>query len=96
VNIAVVGSVNLDLVAHVERLPEPGETVTGASFERHPGGKGGNQGLAAARLGAEVSLVAAVAVDDLADEVLSALEEAEVDLSGVQWVGEPDVHTGSP
>ncbi len=93
-NIAVVGSVNLDLVARVERLPEPGETVTGASFERHPGGKGGNQALAAARLSAEVSLVAAVAVDDLADEVLSALEEAEVDLSGVQWVGEPDVHTG--
>jgi ribokinase len=94
VNIAVVGSVNLDLVARVERLPEPGETVTGATFERHPGGKGGNQALAAARLGAEVSLVAAVAVDDLADEVLSALEEEEVDLSSVHWVDEPEVHTG--
>jgi ribokinase len=94
VNIAVVGSVNLDLVARVERLPEPGETVTGAEFERHPGGKGGNQAVAVARLGAAVSLVAAVAVDDLADEVLADLEEAEVDLSGVQWIGEPEAHTG--
>jgi ribokinase len=94
VNIAVVGSVNLDLVARVERLPEPGETVTGAEFERHPGGKGGNQAVAVARLGAAVSLVAAVAVDDLADEVLADLEEAEVDLSGVQWIGEPKAHTG--
>jgi ribokinase len=93
-SVAVVGSVNLDLVATVERLPEPGETVSGAEFERHPGGKGANQAVAAARLGADVRFVGAVAVDDLADEALSGLEEADVDLSAVQWVGEPDVHTG--
>ena len=52
--------VNLDLVARVERLPRPGETVTGAAFERVPGGKGANQAVACARLGADVTLVCAV------------------------------------
>ena len=93
-SIAVVGSVNLDLVARVDRLPRPGETVTGASFERHPGGKGANQAVAAARLGASVRFVGCVAVDDLADEALSGLEEEGVDLESVAWVDEPEVHTG--
>jgi len=86
--------VNVDLVARSERLPRPGETVSGASFERFPGGKGANQAVAAARLGADVSFVGAVAVDDLADEALAGLEEAGVDSSGVTWIGEPGVHTG--
>ena len=55
-SITVVGSVNLDLVARVERLPRPGETVTDATFERVPGGKGANQAVACARLGADVTL----------------------------------------
>lgn len=92
--IAVVGSVNLDLVARTERLPRPGETVTGASFDRVPGGKGANQAVAAARLGAEVRFVGMVAVDDLADEALAGLEEAGVDTSAVGWVSEPGMHTG--
>jgi ribokinase len=92
--IAVVGSVNLDLVARAERLPRPGETVSGADFERHPGGKGANQAVAAARLGADVRFVGAVAVDDLADEALAGLEEAGIDTSGVQWVSEFGIHTG--
>ncbi len=92
--IAVVGSVNLDLVARCERLPRPGETVSGASFERVPGGKGANQAVAAARLGADVRFVGAVAVDDLADEALAGLEEAGVDTSGVVWISEAGVHTG--
>jgi ribokinase len=78
--ITVVGSVNLDLVARMERLPRAGETVTGAVFERHPGGKGANQALAAARLGAEVRLVAAVGPDGFADEALALLREAGVEL----------------
>jgi ribokinase len=92
--IVVVGSVNLDLVAHCERLPRVGETVSGADFSRVPGGKGANQAVAAARLGADVRFIGMVAVDDLAEEALAGLEEAGVDTSGVAWVGEPDVHTG--
>jgi ribokinase len=69
-SIAVVGSVNLDLVARVERLPRPGETITGASFERVRGGKGANQAVAAARLGADVLLVCAVGRDSFAEEAL--------------------------
>ena len=93
-SIAVVGSVNLDLVARCERLPRPGETVSGASFDRVPGGKGANQAVAAARLGADVRFVGAVAVDELADEALAGLEEAGVDTSGVEWISEPGMHTG--
>lgn len=79
--IVVVGSINLDLVARVERLPEPGETVGGASFARIPGGKGANQAVACARLGAETTLIAAVGRDPLADEALAGLREARVTLS---------------
>jgi ribokinase len=69
-SITVVGSVNLDLVAQVERLPRPGETVTDAVFRRIPGGKGANQAVACARLGAAVTLVCAVGDDSYADEAL--------------------------
>jgi len=79
--VVVVGSVNLDLVARCERLPRPGETVTGATLSRVPGGKGANQAVACARLGADVTLVAAVGADDLAEEALAGLREAGVELS---------------
>jgi ribokinase len=78
--LTVVGSVNLDLVARVERLPRPGETVTGAGFERVPGGKGANQAVAAARLGADVVLHGAVGDDTFAEEALAGLREAGVEL----------------
>jgi len=78
--LTVVGSVNLDLVARVERLPRPGETVTGATFTRIPGGKGANQAVAAARLGAEVTLAACVGADEFAREALAELERAGVAL----------------
>jgi ribokinase len=68
--IAVVGSVNLDLVARVARLPRAGETVTDATFARVRGGKGANQAVACARLGAEVTLVCAVGRDAFAEEAL--------------------------
>jgi ribokinase len=68
--VTVVGSVNLDLVARVEHLPRPGETVTGATFARVKGGKGANQAVACARLGADVTLVCAVGDDAFADEAL--------------------------
>ncbi len=87
--IAVVGSINLDLVARCERLPRPGETLTGATFERVPGGKGANQALAAARLGAEVRMTGAVGDDSFADEALTLLREGGVNLDGVRRVDEP-------
>jgi ribokinase len=90
--IAVVGSANLDLVARVERLPRPGETLSGASFARFPGGKGANQAVAAARLGARVAFVGAVGTDDLGDEALGQLEAESVDVSATARLA--DVATG--
>jgi ribokinase len=78
--VTVVGSANIDHVARCERLPRPGETVTDAEFERVPGGKGANQAVAAARLGAEVTFVGRIGSDDL---VLRSLEHEGVDVSAV-------------
>ena len=77
--LTVVGSINLDLVVQAERLPRPGETVGGARLSRIPGGKGANQAVAAARLGAEVALVGCVGRDELADEALAEVREAGVE-----------------
>lgn len=78
--ITVVGSVNLDLVVRVERLPLAGETVGGGTFSRVPGGKGANQAVACARLGADVTMIAAVGRDAQGDEALSGLRAAGVEL----------------
>jgi ribokinase len=78
--ITVVGSVNLDLVARCAILPRPGETVGDAILERFPGGKGANQAVACARLGAAVTFVGAVGRDAFADEALTGLREAGVEL----------------
>jgi ribokinase len=88
--LTVVGSINLDLVATVERLPRAGETLTGATFERIPGGKGANQAVAAARLGADVQMVGCVGDDPNADEALIGLREARVELA----LREVDAPTG--
>jgi ribokinase len=78
--LTVVGSINLDLVARADRLPRAGETVTDATFSRVPGGKGANQAVAAAKLGAEVQLLACVGQDEFAAAALEGLEAAGVDL----------------
>ncbi|WP_395650111.1 ribokinase [Brevundimonas sp.] len=83
-NITVVGSINLDLVASAPSLPAAGETVTGATLARHPGGKGANQALAVEKLGAEVCLIGRVGDDAMAGEALALLEDFGVDLSGVE------------
>jgi ribokinase len=88
--LTVVGSINLDLVARVERLPRAGETLSGATLERIPGGKGANQAVAAARLGAEVRMVGRVGRDANAEDALAGLREAGVELA----VGEVDAPTG--
>jgi ribokinase len=82
-SLAVVGSVNLDLVARCERLPQPGETVTDATFDRVPGGKGANQAVAAARLGASVRFVGCVGRDAFAEEATAVLRETGVQLDVV-------------
>ena len=88
--LTVVGSINLDLVATVERLPRPGETLSGASLAHIPGGKGANQAVAAARLGAAVRMIGCVGRDAYASEALAGLRVAEVELD----VREVDASTG--
>jgi ribokinase len=87
--VTVVGSVNTDLVVVAERLPAPGETVTGGSFERHGGGKGANQAVAAARLGAHVTLVGAVGTDPFGEEALELLEREGIDTSALARLDAP-------
>lgn len=82
--VVVVGSVNEDLVVRVERLPKPGETVTGGTFSRHHGGKGANQAVAAARFGASVRFVGAVGDDEMGVAARSALEAEGVEVSGLR------------
>jgi ribokinase len=89
VSLAVVGSINLDLVVRVARLPRAGETLTQASLERHPGGKGANQALAAARLGAEVELVGCIGDDDFGREAVVLLAEAGVRLDRLKVIEGP-------
>lgn len=83
VTIGVVGSINLDLVASGAPLPLAGETVTGARFAQHPGGKGANQALAARRLGGQVHMVGCVGDDSLAEPALALLRQDGVDVSAV-------------
>jgi ribokinase len=81
--VIVVGSVNVDLVVDVLRLPAPGETVIGGRFARHHGGKGGNQAVAAARLGALTTFIGAVGDDDFGRAARDALVAERVDVSGL-------------
>jgi ribokinase len=81
--VIVVGSVNIDLVARADRLPAPGETVTGAVFSRHHGGKGGNQAVAAARLGASTAFVGAVGSDEFGADARAALSAEGIDVRGL-------------
>jgi len=87
--ITIIGSINMDLIATTERLPEPGETVTGTDFATAPGGKGANQALAARRAGAEVRMAGAVGDDAFAPEALALLDEAGADLGAVRHLSGP-------
>jgi ribokinase len=81
--IVVVGSVNMDLIVRCARLPQPGETVTGHGMDVATGGKGANQAVAAARLGAQVSFVGCVGDDAFGEQALQKLRAEGVDTSQV-------------
>jgi ribokinase len=81
--VCVVGSVNADLTFTVDSLPRPGQTVLASSLSSAPGGKGGNQAVAAARAGATVQLVAALGSDAAAEQLRAHLRDNEVGLDGV-------------
>lgn len=87
--ITVLGSINMDLIATTNRLPEPGETVAGNEFSTAAGGKGANQALAARRAGRTVRMAGAVGRDEFAAAALALLDEAGVDLSMVDHVEGP-------
>jgi ribokinase len=83
VDVAVVGSVNLDVSLAVERLPSVGQTVLSSSSVQGLGGKGANQAVAAAAFGATCALIAALGDDDAADWLLARLEERHVDIGSI-------------
>ncbi|WP_327043705.1 ribokinase [Microbacterium sp. Root553] len=84
--LAVIGAINVDLTARVDRAPERGETVGDGRLTREAGGKGANQAVAAARLGASVRLLGAVGDDPDGQEMRSELKRAGVDITSVQSV----------
>jgi ribokinase len=81
--VLVLGSLNVDLVTHVERHPRPGETVLGEGLERLAGGKGANQAVAAASAGAEVVMLGAVGDDDAGRSYVERLQRQGIDTAGV-------------
>ncbi len=87
--IVVVGSINMDLVAHAHRIPVPGESFVGTSFDTTPGGKGANQAVAAARLGYPTHIIGAVGEDVFGQALLDNLAAAGVETAAVQRVPGP-------
>jgi ribokinase len=80
-SVCVIGSLNMDLVVRSPRIPTPGETLLGGAYRTFPGGKGANQAVAAARMGARVALVGSVGDDAHGAKVKAALAPEQVDLS---------------
>lgn len=91
-HIVVVGSLNMDLVVNVNDFPQVGETKLGESISYLSGGKGANQAVGCARLGARVSMVGAVGSDAFGRQIISQLEQEGIDVSGVKQID--DVATG--
>jgi ribokinase len=87
--VVVVGSLNVDLVVGLDRMPDPGETVIGHTLDQHPGGKGLNQAVAAARLGAQVQMIGAVGSDDSGSWLRSIVTAEGIDDSGIRTVDGP-------
>ncbi len=83
-DVVVLGSLNMDLVAEVDRLPQPGETLTGRKFLTMPGGKGANQAVAVARLGMATAMVGRVGADAFGEALRAQLKRDRVDISAIQ------------
>ncbi len=84
--ILVVGSINMDLVTITKRTPAIGETIIGKDFKMIPGGKGANQAVAAARMGAEVAFIGCVGDDIYGDKLLEALRDESININGITRV----------
>jgi ribokinase len=87
-NVVVIGSINVDLVVTVDRLPAPGETVQGGRFATHQGGKGANQAVAAARAGVRVHMIGAIGADDHGEAAVRSLAAEGVEVGGVRQVAD--------
>lgn len=90
--VAVVGSLNMDLVIRAPRLPSAGETLAGRSFVKVPGGKGGNQAVAAARLGAHVAMIGCIGNDENGAQLVAGLRRDGIDCGGIAT--DPTLPTG--
>jgi len=82
-DIVVVGSINMDLVTNVKQIPKKGETCMGNGFSKIPGGKGANQAVAAARLGAEVEMIGRLGDDSMSDDLIQSLKSDNVGINQV-------------
>jgi ribokinase len=91
-DILVIGSLNTDLVVRAPRFPQPGETISGDDLQTFPGGKGANQAVAAARLGASVSMLGRVGKDNFGDFLLDNLQSKNADTKLIQ---RDDASTGT-
>ena len=90
--VTVVGSLNMDLAVCAARIPQPGETILGGAFHTVPGGKGANQAVAAARLGAHVAMVGRVGEDDFGGLLLEGLAAEGID--AIHVIKDPGAATG--
>lgn len=84
VRLCVVGSINMDLVTTTEHMPDQGETVLGNHFATYPGGKGANQAMAAARLGADVSLIGAMGDDAFGNQLREHFKNEGIHINGIE------------
>ncbi|SFB12156.1 ribokinase [Lentibacillus halodurans] len=92
-NVCIVGSINMDLTVTTDKMPMKGETVLGNKFFTNPGGKGANQAVAAARMGANVNFIGAVGADSFGETVLANFTKEGIQTEGIETI--PDASTGT-
>lgn len=85
-NVTVIGSMNMDIVVEAKRSPQQGETILGEKVHFIPGGKGANQAVAAARLGAKTRMIGAVGKDAFGEDLLTSLKREKIEVSGVKQI----------